>query len=430
MDSFSAAKRAAGHLRRWLRSLPSSLWFWTTVATLTALRPIIHVRIATFNPTRIGEFICRIDMAIALVELHESARSTRRRNFFIIPRSIANEQVRLMYTRSLSSMPAIDLLDCRTSLLGRLLLDPARRVASEFMATGRHSSLYCGEGAATMETCGLRPSGRPLIQFTPAELEQGWESLKRLGIDPSTKYVCLHVRDAAYLRQTQPARDWSYHDYRNPPVESYVPMVEQVLGRGYTVVRMGKFVEGPFPLRPDRLVDYSISGAQSDFLDVVLYAHATMAVAGSVSGIDQLGHAFNIPSVASNFIPFDDPRWAADSALIIPALVRDKGTGELLPLSKLLASRYGSARRYEEAGLAVVPNSPEEIAQAVLEGLQRVEGVWVETSDDTARQEAFWAWAEECGISAAVPSGPWDKDHYRARIGRHFLETHANLLLK
>jgi putative glycosyltransferase (TIGR04372 family) len=400
------------------------------VATLTALRPIIHIRIATFNPTRIGEFICRIDMAIALVGLRDSARTTRRRNFFIIPRSMANEQVRIMYLRSLSNMPAIEPLDCRTSLLGRLLIDPARRLAGEFTATGRHASLYCGEGAATMETCGLRPSGRPLIHFTPAELEQGWESLKRLGIDPSTKYVCLHVRDAAYLRQAQPERDWSYHDYRNPPVESYVPMVEQVLRRGYTVVRMGKVVEGPFPLRHDRLVDYSDSGAQTDFLDVFLYAHATLAVAGSVSGIDQLGHAFNIPSVATDFIPFDDPRWAADCALIIPAMVREKTTGELLPLSKLLGSRYGSARHYEEAGLKVVPNSPEEITQAVLEGLQRVEGSWTDTAEDTAHQEAFWAWAEECGISATVPSGPWDKDHYRARIGRHFLETHSHLLMK
>ena len=251
-----------------------------------------------------------------------------------------------------------------------------------------------------------------------------------MGILPTTRYVCLHIRDGAYLKQIIPEHDWSYHDYRNPPMESYVAMVEQVLDLDYSVVRMGKVVAGAFPIRHENFHDYALSSAKSDFLDVFLYAHATLAIAGSVSGIDQLSHAFNVPSIATDFVPFDDPRWAADSALIIPALIRDTGTGELLPLSRQLACRYGSSRRYEEAGLAVVPNSSAEITEVVLEGIHRLEGSWTESEESADRQSAFWAWAEACGLSEAIPPGPWDEDHYRARLGSDFLQKYSQLLFR
>lgn len=421
--------RAASRVKRWVREAPHRALYGSVLATLWIVRPFVTVRIATFNAQRVGEFICRIDMAIALCVSESPEVRGRRVNIFVMPASLANEQLRVMYVRALRDIPAITLLDCRTSWLARALEGPARMLALDVTHRNRRHAFYCGEGTANLDTCGWRPSGRPIIQFTSDELDRGWSLVQGLGILPGTKFVCLHIRDGAYLRESLPDRDWSYHDYRNPQASTFIPMVEHLITRGYVVVRMGKVVEGHLPIIDERFVDYASSSQRSDFLDVFLYAHSVLTVSGGISGIDQLGYAFNVPNVGTNFVPFDDPRWAIDLAVVIPALFREIGTGEVFPLSRMIPARYGNTESFEAAGIEIVPNSAEEVTEVVIEGIERLEGTWQETADDQRRQVEFWRWAESCGIDSGVPSGPWDADHYRALMGRDFLRRHSEALL-
>ena len=52
----------------------------------------------------------------------------------------------------------------------------------------------------------------PHVKFTKGEKEEGIQLLAYLGVPIGRPYVCLAVRDDAYLAATAPTKDWSYHD--------------------------------------------------------------------------------------------------------------------------------------------------------------------------------------------------------------------------
>ena len=134
---------------------------------------------------------------------------------------------------------------------------------------------------------------------------EGWRACANFGIVPTTQYVCLHIRDDAYLQEVSPDRDWSYHDYRNPDIASCGPWSVTCWKQVFGVVRMGRAASEMFPVNHEQFIDYPFCEEQSDFLDVFLYAHAYLGIAGSASGIDQLGYAFGVPAVVTNLIPFE-----------------------------------------------------------------------------------------------------------------------------
>ena len=65
----------------------------------------------------------------------------------------------------------------------------------------------------------------PNLSFTSKEESEGLAFLASLGLKPNDKFVCLNVRDNAYLdyqSSNAGARvDWSYHDYRNCDINNY-----------------------------------------------------------------------------------------------------------------------------------------------------------------------------------------------------------------
>ena len=131
----------------------------------------------------------------------------------------------------------------------------------------------------------------------------------------------------------------------------------------------------------------------------------------------------------TNFVPFEDPRFAIGDGTLIPCLLRDVATNRRLPLSESLQHRYGSSRSYDSAGIQVVHNSAEEVRAVVDEAISRIEGSWTDDVEAWAEQDRFWEWAERCGLSSSIPEGPWTKGYYRSRLGTAFLRTHTTLLM-
>lgn len=410
--------------------MPATAWFWLVVGMLWLVRPMLHIRLGTFDTQRMGHFIGETDLALALLERERAHGRVLGRPVFVMPTSSCNTQVQQMYVRAFRELAGVRLLDCRTSWVGRALAGPAARMAVEVMLRQRLNGIYCGSPLyGGLEYCGLRPSGRPYLQFSEGEVAAGWSEVRELGLAPGSPYVCLHIRDSAYLQKAIPTRDWTYHDYRNPDPALYVPVIERLIARGFTVVRMGKHVAGPLPLVNPGFVDYSAWPGRSDFLDVFLYAHASFAWSGGASGIEQMATGFGTPLVITDLVPFTDPRMALDDCLVIPCLIRDSVDGRLLPLSRMMANRFGSSSLYEAAGLEIVRNSADEIWDALDESVSRRDGAWRATPADGDRQARFWQWADECGLPPDLPAGPWREDFYRARIAQRFLERHEGILM-
>ena len=423
-------RSVAARIASRVRSLGGSAYLVTIVSLLTFIRPITHVRLATFRSERIGHFITDTDLALALLNRLRDEDGPRHLYLFVMPDYVCNEQLRLMYMRALRTLPDVRVLDCRTSWLARRIVTPTRLLTSRAQ---RHRSLvsyFCGSrDPGGIDACGYRGSARPYLSFTGDEEARGWRELRALGLTEGDRFVCLHIRDGAYLRTTLTGRDWAYHDYRNPDPSTYVPVVHRLIARGFVVVRMGRVTDTALPINDPAFIDYANWGGRNDLLDLMLYSHAALAIAGSASGIDQMAFAFGTPTVVTNLIPFDDPRFATPLSVAIPCLLREISTGELIPFSRMMRNRFGASWRYADAGLAPAYNTSEQIWAAVEEALTRIAGEWPDEPSDVELQNRFWHWAESQNVHAQVSEGPWTANYHRAYMGAVFVRENADILL-
>ena len=249
----------------------------------------------------------------------------------------------------------------------------------------------------------------PHIGLSRADERRGKRLLRKMGMPEDAKWVCLMVRDKAFLN-TLPG-DWSYHDYRDSAIEDYYPVAVELLRRGYWVLRMGRVVAKPFHVKHSRMIDYANSKYRSDFADLYLGAKCEFCV-GSSTGFVYIPQSFGRPIVYVNHVPLEyAPTYDANSLLIWKHHVKD---GKRMSVKEICASGAGQftySQQYAAHGITLEDNSPEEIYWAVMEQLE---------GRDTAPQPAFW---DAFPLQAISPyNGVRLHGEAKMRIGREFLK--------
>ena len=81
-------------------------------------------------------------------------------------------------------------------------------------------------------------------------------------------------------------------------------------------------------------------------------------------------------------------------------------------------SKFGRTDEYENMGIELIENTPEEISDVVNEQIQRLNGTWQETAEDEELQKKFWSSLESSSLHGVI----------RARIGAKFLKQNSELL--
>ena len=150
---------------------------------------------------------------------------------------------------------------------------------------------------------------KPHISFNNEEKIKGEEILREFGIPESAKFVCLIVRDSAYLDRykDQTLKDFSYHNYRDYDIDNFLLAAEELANRGYYVFRMGVKVHKPLKSSNPKIVDYANSKMRSDFMDIYLSANCTFGVTTS-TGLDAVFYVFRKPA-ALIVTPIGDMRF-------------------------------------------------------------------------------------------------------------------------
>lgn len=259
----------------------------------------------------------------------------------------------------------------------------------------------------------------PQLSFTAEEMDLGERTLESWGMPIGAKWVCLMVRDGAYLPEL------SYHSYRDSDIDSYVLAALELERRGYYVFRMGAKVEKmmnvsriPTDGWEARIIDYArIPSMRSDFMDLYLAAHCEFAISTGM-GLDAICHSFRRPVCYVNQVPVEYLFTFANSLAIWKHHVKDGKRMSFAEIVESGAGHFMKAEDFERAGITLENNSPEEIRDAVLEMDYIARGnIWV------GRQEKFWS------------KFPRSNDHYtnrplhgqiRMRIGSKFLEQYGD----
>lgn len=228
---------------------------------------------------------------------------------------------------------------------------------------------------------GSRPA---FLKLSDRQIDEGRRGLEKLGLDRNQWFVCVHCRSAGYSTW-----DDHLHSYRNSPVENYVSAMREVVSRGGVCFRMGGPEMPPLPAI-DGVIDYAHSSMRSEFMDLFLSGSCRFFL-GSSSGLFMLSQALGRPCALADMSPIGAAAFGVRD-LFLPKLVRNKD-GDLLSFAEAFGQECSSFRfttQYEDAGLEVVDNKPEEIrglAKDMFDFLERGDEAF--SGDDWRLQERY-----------------------------------------
>lgn len=368
------------------------------LVVLRVLAPLYCIRIGLPRVDRIGHMRSNTEFWLRARSLEGPQRGL---DVLVAPREVANEQVALMIGR-------------RAPLFRGKLLYYVFYQAQRAFPDHPQWLDFSDEGCYSPH---IYTTALPQLGFTEAEQERGRILEARLGIAPGQPYACFGARDSGYLLQAQPERSWSYHDYRDSDITTYLPAIRMLVRRGYRAIRMGSVVSAGLP-EEEGIVDYS-NGYRSEFGDVWLMANCSLFV-GDTAGLNGLATAADVPTLVTNLIPMAQAPWGART-IHIPKLYRRQGETTLLRFDEVAAAGIlgvFQTEKFAEAGVEIVDSSPEDIREAVEELLSRMDGSWCTQAEDEVLS---------CRYMSVFPrSHPIQA--VKCQIACSFLRRHADLL--
>ena len=258
------------------------------------------------------------------------------------------------------------------------------------------------------------------LSFTPAEERLGWERLRELGIPEGAPFVCFHARDSAYLDAVYPTRkNWRYHDHRDANIYNCVPAVEELTRRSYYAIRMGAVVKEALQTTNPMIIDYATKG-RTEFLDIFLGARCHFYLGGP-DGFRGIPMVFRRPLAILNMIPLEYTPTGLSNSLFIPKKLWLREERRFLTFRETFdsgAGRFLRSQQYEQLGVEVVENTPEEITALTVEMDERLKGRWQTTEEDEERQRRFWSLFKPSELHGVFVS----------HIGAEFLHQNRELL--
>src|SRR3990167_4112393 len=206
------------------------------------------------------------------------------------------------------------------------------------------------------------------LKFTEREERKGERGLRELGIPEGSKFVCLIVRDGAYLPQLQ------YHNHRDSEIKDYIAACLALAVRGYYVVRVGAAVKAPMLVKHTKIIDYATSGKRSEFMDIYLGAKCEFCISTG-TGFDAIPYIFRRPVCYVNYVMIEYLFTFSPKSLAIWKH-HAKGEKRMKPaeIFDSDAGQFPGIDQFKEAGISLENNSPGEIATLVMEMAERLNG--------------------------------------------------------
>ena len=282
----------------------------------------------------------------------------------------------------------------------------------------------CATGAVDKEGL-LKKIDKPHLFFTKKESANAKSIMKKMGMPDGVQFVCLIVRDSAYLNQQYPETNWKYHNHRDANIESYKKSALYLANKGYYVIRMGKFVNQSFDVDHPNVIDYANHSLKSDFMDIYLSAHCFFCIS-TCTGLDCVTQIFRKPVLHTNISPvFTETLMWYPCTLFIPKLLKNNIKNQFVTLSETnrictSLSSHDILAELAKLNLELVENNENQLLEAIIEMEARLTGLWYETPDQQEIQKKYWLNQKKCR--------PIFVDEIFIKIGFDFLQKNNALL--
>ena len=377
---------------------------------LYAIRPICLVRIKMLQSSRIGHFTANTELYLCERDFGINCPKQRHVDLFYNSNDVCNKQLTEMWKREIKILPAWILspifnVNC---FLGKFIPNCYLHEIGDNKNGDR-------------DILNLWEKSKPHLKFTLEEEAQGEECFKKFKIPTDAKFVCLCVRDSAYLNNYQ-FQNYDYHSFRDGNIDNYVLAAEELARRGYFVFRMGTKVLKPIKSSNPRIIDYANSKMRSDFFDIFLAAKCSFCICGN-SGLEGIFRIFRKP-IVSIMAPIGLFATYSEKFLLLSRHHLLTSEKRKLKLKEIVSSELAISNKtkdFESKGVNIVENSSEEIRDIVIEMADRLEGKWKSDEGDEKLQNKFW---EIFRSSEYIKSSNGKPLHgeLKARFGTQFLK--------
>jgi putative glycosyltransferase (TIGR04372 family) len=379
------------------------------VLLIVFIRPFIWLRFGIIRSERIGHFSSDVEAFICSYDVN----NLEHRTFDIIscPDPVSNRQLKKMWERTLRITSGAWFW----KILDRSCRFWTRSDAHHLKLSGRYDDFR------------LFLTNEPHISFTSEEDQMGRVLLEKVGIPVGASWICIHNRDSSYLN-TAIKGDWAYHNFRDFSIQSMLEASDELSKRGYYVVRMGAIVNEQLITNNTKIIDYASSTLRSDFMDIYLLGNC-LAYIGSDAGIACVPLIFRKPIVYVNHSLTLLDILVTEIIYPFPFITKHLWHNEnqrLISLREMFeAGLYGVAESYkfEEAGVEVIANTPEEIRDLVIEVDELLKDTWQPQpqAEDEELQQRFWSIFQQYAQLEHI-------GNIQARIGTKFLRDNTYLL--
>jgi putative glycosyltransferase (TIGR04372 family) len=163
--------------------------------------------------------------------------------------------------------------------------------------------------------------------------------------------------------------------HRNAQIEDYFPAIKAITDRGGYVIRLGDSSMRPLPEMP-RVLDYALSAQKSPQTDIFFCATCCFII-GTTSGLTTAALSFGTPMLLVNCISNDWQLWSADTDFVVKPVWDTRGKRALSfaeTYSQPVQGYLINALVMRRHGLEAIPNTPEEIEDAVVYKMARLDG--------------------------------------------------------
>lgn len=381
------------------------------VLMIRLIRPWLLVRVSGLMSFRIGHFTANTELYLCELAAGINVPNQRYVDIFFMIKPICNQQLATMWRRILRVWPS-------------WILIPIFRI-NQLIPGGKLHQI----STTNRDIHNLYDRFPANLTFTAEEESRGISNLQAMGLPKGAQFVCLNVRDSAYL-DSHIAYDWSYHNFRDSNIQNFVLAAEALARRGYFVIRMGAKVHEAINSSHPRVIDYATNGMRSDFMDIYLGAKCLFAISTG-SGWDGIPEIQRRPIVYVNYSPVGYLCSFRDSTLSIVKHHYSLDLDRELSLSEIFTVGVGfslSSSEYKLKGVNLVENTPEEIHDAVIEMAERLNVSWVAHTDDQELQRRFWEIFTADALSPYA-FGPLHGE-IRGRFGATFLRINSKWFLK
>jgi len=348
------------------------------------IRRIYLVRLHQLPSSRIGLFAAHVELYCCEIDAGINVPDQKYIDLFYMEKDVCNEQLAIMWSREIIVTP----------YFFGLFLQKIEHLMS--ILEVRFTSLnvhFIGVTQGDRDVNNLLDASPNHLNFIQEEEDRGGNKLRSFGVTDNAKFVCLIVRDSAYLESRPYKGNWSYHNYRDTDIQTYVMAAEELTKMGYFVFRMGAAVNKSIETNNPRIIDYAANGMRNDFMDIYLGAKCDFCISVG-TGFDAIPSIFRRPIAYVNNTPLGYfTTWSNRFLLLSQHHYSTKDDNEL-SLKEIIdrgATLCYSVECYDEKNIKLINNTPEEIRDQVVEMAKRLEGTWIPDSIDKTLQESFWS---------------------------------------